>query len=273
MSTSPSEIAALKTKLKATWMAGDFGLIAKGYETGAADFVHRLKLVPGTKVLDVACGTGNLTIPAAQTGASVTGVDIATNLLAQAQDRAQTSNVTVTFEEGDAEQLPYSDSSFDTVMTMYGAMFAPRPDLVASEMLRVCRPGGTIAMANWTPTGFVGQMFKIISSHVPPPNMPSPIKWGEEETVRERFGNRAEVKFTKHVISLTFPFEPKEVVEFWRDYYGPTQKAFGALQGNTEKQVSLRKALEQLWTEHNQHMDGTTRVESEYLEVHATPFT
>lgn len=270
MTSSASDLDALKTKLKATWMSGDFGLIAKSYETGAADFVHRLQVPPGTHVLDVACGTGNLSIPAAKSGAIVTGVDIATNLIKQALVRAKTENISATFEVGDAEQLPYGDSSFDTVMTMFGAIFAPRPDLVAAELLRVCRSGGTIAMANWTPTGFVGQMFDIVSGHVPPPNMPSPIKWGDEETVRKRLIDHADLQFTKRLISFTYSFTPKEVVEYLRVYFGPTNKAFDALEANTDKQVALRRDLIQLWTDHNQRSDGTTFVESEYLEVYAT---
>ena len=156
MSQPPPDIDALKSRLKATWMAGDFGFIARSYESGAAEFVRRLGLVPGNRVLDVACGTGNLTVPAARTGADVTGVDIATNLLEQARTRAATEGVAARFDEGDAEQLPYPDASFDTVISMFGVMFAPRPDLATVELLRVCRPGGTIALANWTPGGFVG---------------------------------------------------------------------------------------------------------------------
>lgn len=268
MSSSPSEVDALKRKLKAIWMAGDFGLIAKSYENGAADFVHRLQLTPGNTVLDVACGTGNLSIPAAKSGAKVTGVDIATNLIEQACTRAEAENVTATFDVGDAEQLPYGDSSFDTVMTMYGAMFAPRPELVAAELLRVCRSSGTIAMANWTSTGFVGQMFKIISSYVPPPNMPSPIQWGDEETVRERLGPQDDLRCNKQMISLTFPFPPQEVVEFWRVYYGPTHKAFAALETDADKHAALRRDLVDLWADNNQRSDDTTFIESEYLEVH-----
>ena len=270
MSSSPSDLDALKTKLKATWIAGDFGLIAKSYETGAADFVHRLQLTPGSHVLDVACGTGNLSIPAAKAGAQVTGMDIATNLIKQARVRAQAEHVTATFDVGDAEQLAYEDSSFDTVMTMFGAMFAPRPELAAAEMLRVCRSGGTIAMANWTPTGFVGQTFKIVSEHVPPPNMPSPIEWGEEETVRERLADHANLQFTKRLISLTFSFTPQEVVEYFRLYFGPINKAFDALEADANRQAALRSDLVQLWTDHNQRSDETTLVESEYLEVLAT---
>ena len=146
MSRSATDIDALKDRLKATWMTGDFGRIAKGYEAGAAEFVRRLGFAAGTRILDVACGTGNLALPAARAGASVTGVDIATNLLDQARTRAATEGVLVKFDEGDAERLPYPDASFDAVISMFGVMFAPRPELAAAELLRVCRPGGTIAL-------------------------------------------------------------------------------------------------------------------------------
>ena len=272
MSASPSELATLKAKLKGTWTAGDFGVIAKSYESGASDFVQRLQLQPGTTVLDVACGTGNLSIPAAKTGASVTGIDIAPNLIEQAISRAGHEQVTATFEIGDAEQLPYPDSSFDVVITMYGAMFAPRPELAAAELLRVCRPGGRIAMANWTPSGFAGQMFRIVAQYVPPPTMPSPIKWGEEETVRQRFGNRADLHFTTRRISFTYPFPPTEVVQYFRQYFGPVNKAFEFLENDPHKQKTLSQHLVQLWTDHNLQSDGTTLVESEFLEVLALKF-
>ena len=262
-----SELSALKTKLRATWIAGDFGQIARFYASQAEDFINRLGLKAGMKVLDVACGTGNLAIPAAKTGATVTGVDIAPNLVEQARENAKAAGVNAKFDEGDAEALPYEDASFDVVVTMFGAMFAPRPELVASELKRVTRPGGVIAMANWTPSGFIGQMFKTTSSHVPPPpGMPSPVLWGVEETVRERLGegiSKLDTKLQK--ITWVFPFSPAEVVEHFRLYYGPTQKAFGTLEG--EKQAALRKSLEELWATHNQATDGTTRLEAEYLEV------
>ena len=270
MSLTTSEMEALKSKLKATWMAGDFGLIAKYSESGAADFVRRLGLTPGMRVLDVACGTGNLSIPAAKSGATVTGLDIAPNLLDQARSRTQSEGLTAQFDEGDAEKLPYADSSFDAVISMFGAMFAPRPELVAAELLRVCRSGGTIAMANWTATGFVGQMFNIVSEHVPPPNIPSPIEWGDEETVRERLGSGADLCFTRRLISLHYPLDPRELVEFFRVYFGPTNRAFEALADSPEKQAHLRIDLEKLWSDYNKHSDGTTCVESEYLEVIAT---
>lgn len=252
------------------WMAGDFGQIAKQLETVAQEFIDRLQLKPGDRVLDVACGSGNLSIPAARAGAIVTGVDIAPNLLEQGRARAAAEGLKIRFDEGDAESLAYDDAAFDVVMSMFGAMFAPRPELVASELARVCRPGGRIAMANWTPEGHIGQMFKTTGKHVPPPtNMPSPIKWGDEETVRERLGEGiADLKLTKRMARLELPFTPAEVVEHFRTYYGPTQRAFDALDGNG--QAALRSDLERLWSENNQATDDTTLVEGEYLEVLAT---
>ncbi len=262
-----NEMEALKAKLKATWMAGDFDKIAQAYAPGAAEFIARLELKPGTRVLDVACGSGNLSFPAARAGCIVTGVDIATNLIETARARAQAEGLEITFDEGDAEALPYADASFDVVVTMFGAMFAPRPELVAAELKRVCRVGGRIAMANWTPGGFIGQMFKIAASHVPPPpNMPSPVRWGDEETVRERLRDGiADLRLTRRVMPFNFAISPPEVVEFYRAWYGPTQRAFAALDDNG--QAALRRDLERLWAEHNRATDGSTRVEAEYLEV------
>lgn len=270
MSTTQPEMESLKTRLKSTWMAGDFGQVAKVIEDSGTEFIDRLNLKPGDRVLDVACGTGNLAIPAAQAGADVIGVDIAPNLLEQARARAAAEGLKIQLDEGDAENLPYPDNSFDVVATMYGAMFAPRPELVSKELVRVCKPGGRIAMANWTPSGFIGQMFKTTGKHVPPPpNMPSPIKWGDEATVRERLSDGlADLKFTPRMCTFAYPFAPAEVVESFRLYYGPTQKAFASLDQNA--QAALRKDLEQLWADFNQATDGTTRVDSEYLEVIAT---
>ncbi len=270
MSTISPEMESLKTRLKAMWMTGDFGEVAKHIETGAEEFIVRLALKPGASLLDVACGSGNLAIPAARRGAIVTGVDIAMNLLEQARARAEFESLTIQFDEGDAEDLPYGDAAFDVIVSMFGAMFAPRPELVAAELVRVSQPGGRIAMANWTPDGFIGQMFKISSKHVPPPaNMPSPLKWGDEETVRERLRDGiADLQLTRRMCPFEYPFSPAEVVESFRMYYGPTQRAFDAL--DTDGQAALRSDLERLWTEHNQATENTTYVEGEYLEVTAT---
>lgn len=270
MSANSPEIDSLKTKLKAMWMAGDFGEVAKSIETCAEEFIARLEIAPGSRVLDVACGSGNLAMPAARLGANVTGVDIAANLLEQARARAATEELTIQFDEGDAEQLPYADAAFDMVVTMFGAMFAPRPELVASELVRVCRSGGRIAMANWTPEGFIGQMFKVGGKHVPPPaGMQPPVKWGDEEVVRERLREGiADLQMTRRMCRFKYPFSPAEVVEFFRLYYGPTQRTFEAL--DASGQATLRSELERLWSEHNQVTDGTTLVDGEYLEVIAT---
>ena len=264
------ELEMLKTKLRATWIAGDFSQIAKAYTKGAEQFVERLHLKPGMTFLDVACGSGNLAIPAARAGATVTGMDIAPAMVEQARENAEREGLQAQFDEGDAEALQYMDESFDVVATMFGAMFAPRPEVTALELLRVCKRGGKLAMANWTPTGFVGQMFKATAAHVPPPpGMPSPVLWGVEEQVRQRLGaGISSLQTNLRYVSFKFPFPPAEVVEHFRNYYGPTQKAFGALDENS--QAALRRDLEKLWADHNRMTDGTTDVESEYLEVIAT---
>jgi SAM-dependent methyltransferase len=254
------EMENLKTKLKATWTAGDFGQIADAYQAEAAEFIDRLDLQPGEKVLDVACGTGNTALPAARQGAIVTGVDIAANLLEQARAKAAAEGLICQFDEGDAEALVYRDGIFDTVISMFGAMFAPRPERVAAELIRVARSGGRIVMANWTAAGFVGQMFKRTALHVTPPNMPSPILWGDEATVRDRLKDGiSELSLERRLMTFRF--------EHFRKFYGPTQKAFASLEGDEEKQTSLRGDLENLWQEQNLATDGTTRIQSEYLEV------
>lgn len=263
------EMATLKDRLRSTWIAGDFGVIARSIEAGAEEFVERLDLKAGMSVLDVACGTGNLALPAAKAGATVTGIDIAPNLIEQAIERAKAEGVTAKFEVGDAEALPCGTESFDVVMTMFGAMFAPRPDVTAAELIRVCKHGGLIAMANWTPEAFTGQMFKLGTKHVPPPpGMPSPVLWGTEDAVRERLADGiSDLQLTRQKIMFHYPMDPAGVVEQFRLYFGPTLKAFGAL--DEAGQNALRSDLEALWTEHNQAADGTTAVESEYLEVRA----
>lgn len=261
------EIETLKARLKATWMAGDYGHFAKYLEPGALEFLERLRVEPGTRLLDVACGAGQISIPAARAGARVTGVDIATNSIEQARARARDEGLDARFDEGDAEMLPYKDASFDLVASLIGAMFAPRPERVASELVRVCRPGGQIVMGNWTAEGFVGQMFKVIGKHVPPPAlMPSPLLWGDEATVRERLREGvAELTLTKRLYPFRYPFPPSEVVEHFGTYYGPMNRAFSAL--DEAGGDALRRDLERLWTEHNSETDGTTRYDSEYLEA------
>ena len=260
-------IDPLTERSRATWTSGDFGRIAAGYVRGAGEFIARLELGAGERVLDVACGTGNLAIPAARTGATVTGVDIAPNLVAQAKARAAAESLGISFDVGNAEELPYESGSFDTSVTMFGAMFAARPERAAAELLRVTRSDGRIAMANWTPTGFIGEMLKATVAHAPAPaGVASPLLWGTEDAVRERLGAGCQsFTFSRRMITFEYPFPPEQVVTEFRLWYGPTLRAFASL--DNQGRESLRRDLERLWTEHNRADDGTTRVESEYLEV------
>jgi SAM-dependent methyltransferase len=269
MSTVQPDLAQLKSGMKAVWMAGDFGQIANHTSGEAAEFVTRLDLKRGARFLDVACGTGNSAIPAAKAGAQVTGVDIATNLLEQAKKRAGAEHLEIRFEEGDAEDLHYPDGAFDVVVSMFGAMFAPRPERVAAELLRVCKPGGTIAMANWTPQSFIAKTTQVTAKMVPPPpGVPPPVLWGDEATVRKRLGHGcAELSCIKRKPQLAYPFSPKEMVDFFRRYFGPMQTAFSRL--DAAGQTTLAAQLESLWVENNTATDGTTAVEGEYLEVRA----
>ena len=264
------DLEAFRARAKATWMAGDYPRVARLTERAANEFTGRLQLKPGMKVLDVACGSGNLAIPAAKAGAIVTGVDIAPNLLDEARGRAAGETLDIRFQEGDAEDLPFEGGAFDVVVSMFGAMFAPRPEVVAGELTRVCRHGGRIALASWTPSGFIGELFRVTGRHVPPPaGVPSPLLWGDEAAVRARLGDRvADIRMERILASLEFPFSVPETIEFYRIYYGPTLRAFAAL--SEAGQAALRSDLEELYVRHNKKGDGTTSIAAECLGVIAT---
>jgi SAM-dependent methyltransferase len=268
--TTTTDIDALKSRLKATWMDGNYDQFSRMMESSAVQFLDRLGVAPGARLLDVACGSGQLALIAARRGAKVTGVDIAANSIAVARNRAAAEKLDAQFDEGDAEALPYPDESFDVVATIFGAMFAPRPEVVAAELLRVCRSGGTIAMANWTKEGFIGQMFKTFARFIAPPGMPAPVLWGDESVVRERFGaGVAQLRLTRVHYRFDYPFAPADVVEFFRQNYGPTTRAFAAL--NEADGAALRGELVNLWTANNKATEpGHTMVDAEYLEVVAT---
>src|SRR5215471_10046403 len=264
--TTALEILGVKTRLKETWMAGDYDRFSRYMEQDARVFYEQLDIPAGCQLLDVACGSGQLALLAARDGINVTGVDIAPNLVQRAQARADAEGLAARFMEGDAEALPFEDASFDVVTSLIGAMFAPRPELVAHELLRVCSPGGIIAMGNWTPEGFVGQMFKTFSKFIAPSGMPSPVLWGDETVVRQRLGHgTSDLSMRRRLYTFTYPFPPEEVVEFFRQYYGPTNVAFASLDENSAKK--LREELEALWRQHNRGADEFTVVQAEYLEV------
>src|SRR6185437_7076587 len=254
-SAAIGEMDSVKARLKSIWTAGDYDRFLRYMEGGAREFHDRLNIAPGCRLLDVAYGSGQLALMAAKDGSEVTGVDIASNLVERARARAQAEGLRARFEEADAEALPFDDASFDVVTSLIGAMFAPRPQQVAQELLRVCGPGGTIAMGNWTPQEFIA-----------PSGMPAPVLWGDEATVRERLGHGlSELNLTRRQYLFTYPFPPSEVVEFFRLYYGPTNRAFASV--DADAQAQLRRELESLWTTHNRAGADCTTVFAEYLEV------
>ncbi len=264
------DIQTVKARQKSTWESGDFGQVAKFITPVAEQFMERIELRPGMKVLDAACGTGNLAIIAARRGCITSGLDIAANLIAQARERAEKESLAIEYTEGDAEAMPYRDASFDVVVSMYGVMFAPRPERVVHELQRVVKPGGLIALANWTPGGFIGKMFAVFSRHLPPPaGLPSPLLWGDESVVRSRFnGSIKELRLTRQTARMRFPFDPAGTVDFFRRYYGPTLRAFDSL--NAPGQAALMRDLVTLQAHHNVSTRwNETDTPAEYLEVHA----
>jgi SAM-dependent methyltransferase len=259
----------LTARARAIWSGADFLPIARSFAAGAAEFVARLELRPGESVLDVACGTGNLAIPAARAGARVSGVDIAPNLIAEAQLEARTTGLSIAFEVGDAEALPYRDGQFDTTVTMFGAMFAYRPAKAAAELVRVTRPGGRIAMANWTPGSVIGDLLRAHVAVVPPPaEVPSPLLWGDESTARTRFGDTLrDFTATRRTLDLRFSLPPAAVTELFASCYGPTVATLAA--AGPEGRQQLRDALTHLFTEHNRATGTGTVISGEYLDVRA----
>jgi SAM-dependent methyltransferase len=269
--TTIPDLEAIKARQKATWESGDFGQIARSIENVAEEFMARQPLRRGLRVLDVACGTGNLAVIAARQGCAVSGIDIAANLLDQARARAAEGGWSISFQEADAEALPFAEGQFDLTVSMFGVMFTPQPQVAVAELQRVTKPGGQIALANWTPEGFIGKMFNVFKAHLPPPpaGVPSPMGWGDEATVRSRLRHGfAGVHLTRRIALMRYPFPPAETVEFFRRYYGPTRKAFAGL--DARDQAALRRDLVELQTANNlSRTAGTTEVAAEYLEITA----
>lgn len=250
-----------------TWSAGDYDAIATGMRRGANAFVERLGLRRGLDVLDAACGTGNLTLPAARSGARVTGFDLVPALLDVAARRAIMDQLWINFDQGSVEELPYADRKFDVVMSMFGVMFAARPERVVAELARVTRPGGRVALANWTPDGFVGKLLRTHAAYVPPPaGVPSPLEWGSATAVRRLFAD-ADWDLSMELRTLTFnyPHMPEGTADLFRVAYGPTVRAMAML--DTERRESFAAELLALWQSHQRPGAIVTEVDSEYLEV------
>jgi len=260
------DAAGFKEGQKQMWTAGDFADIARTIEEVAELIVERAGAGPGTEMLDVATGSGNVAIPAAQRGARVTGLDLTPKLLDAARRRAAEAGVEVQWIEGDAEQLPFEDRSFDVVTSCFGVIFAPRHEHAAGELTRVARPGATIVFTAWTPEGLNGEMFKLIGSYMPPPppEIKSGLLWGTEDHVRSLFADSgAELTFERHTVDFLHD-SPESWVEYNERVLGPTIMAKGMLepQGRWEE---LRGRLVELYRERNEATDGSLRVGAEYL--------
>jgi SAM-dependent methyltransferase len=265
---------------KALWEKGDFTQVAAAMRASGEALVARLGITSGTRVLDLGCGDGTTALPAARLGADVLGVDIAANLVAAGNQRAQAEGLdNCRFQEGDASHLDdLADDSFDLVVSIFGAMFAPRPFDVAKEMVRVTRPGGQIVMGNWIPGDptLVAQILKISGSYSPPPpeGFISPMTWGVEENVIERFAQAGipsdRITFSRETYTFEYPSAPTELLATFRGYYGPTMNAFAAADadGRTE---DLQQELAALFTSQNTSQDpDTTSIPATYLQVSVT---
>ncbi|MEJ7742755.1 MAG: methyltransferase domain-containing protein [Nocardioidaceae bacterium] len=262
---------------KALWEKGDFSRVADSMRRSGEALVARLGVTPGMKVLDLGCGDGTTALPEARLGADVLGVDIASNLVAAGNRRAEAEGLTnCRFQEGDASHLDdLADDTFDLVVSIFGAMFAPRPFDVAKEMVRVTRPGGRIVMGNWIPNDptLVAQILKISSSYSPPPpeGFISPMTWGVEDNVTERFGEAGvgadKISFSRETYTFEYPAPPAELLAVFREYYGPTMNAFAAAEANGRTE-ELQKDLADLFTSQNTSPNAdATSIPATFLQV------
>ena len=264
-----ADLAAVKQRQQVTWSSGDFAAVATHVTIVGELLCEAADLRPGWRVLDVATGSGNTALAAARRFCEVTGIDYVPALLERGRERAAAERLTITFREGDAEAIPFEDGAFDAVLSTFGAMFAPDQEKVASELLRVTRPGGKIGMANWTPDGYVGQLFRATGRHVPPPTgLNPPVLWGTEERLRELLGDQiASLATTRRAFVFRYP-SASHYREFMQRVYGPTVKAFEAL--DPAGQDALAHDIEALVQECNRSGDDTVVVPADYLEVVAT---
>lgn len=264
--TKTLDFEAIKAKQRATWASGDFAVIGTTLQLVGETLCEAANVASGSHVLDVACGNGNASLAAARRYASVVGVDYVPELLVRARERAHAERLSIAFIEGDAEQLPFGAASFDTVLSTFGVMFAPNQTRVAEELLRVCKPGGTIALANWTPEGFLGDWFRTTAQYAPPPSgLPSPFAWGREGDVSALFGSRARVISAKKK-DFVFRYEsPAHFVRIFRTFYGPTYKVFEALDETGKER--FHDSLVELISRQDRRAGNATAVPAEYLEI------
>lgn len=260
------DFAAIKGRQQAAWSAGDYAVVGTTLQIVGESLCEALDLRAGQRVLDVAAGNGNATLAAARRWCDVVSTDYVRALLDRGRARASAEGLAVEFEEADAENLSYADGSFDAVLSTFGVMFTPNQEKAASELARVCKRGGKIGLANWTPGSFIGEVFKLIGRYVPPPaGVKSPALWGTEERLRELFGNRI-ASLAASRKNFVFRYRtPRHWLDTFRTYYGPMHKTFGALDAG--KQEALAGDLIELAQQFNAATDGTMVASSEYLEV------
>lgn len=262
------DFAAVKAKQQATWASGDYARIGTTLQIVGEELCEAIDLRPGATVLDVAAGNGNATLAAARRFADVTSTDYVPSLLDASKKRAEAECLPVTYQVADAEALPFGDNCFDVVMSSFGVMFTPDQDKAASELARVCKKGGTIAMANWTAEGFVGQIFKTIGGHIAPaPGLRPPSRWADPEALATMFaGQVSDIRIEKKDYIFRYR-SPAHFMDFFRTYYGPIHKAFIAL---GDKGAALEADLDALQRRFNRATDGSFIVPSQYAEVVVT---
>jgi SAM-dependent methyltransferase len=269
MNTPTTDLDALKTRQQAAWASGDYAVVGTTLQIVGEQLAEACNLHWDEQVLDVAAGNGNATLAAARRGCQVTSTDYVAGLLDRGAERARAERLDVHFQVADAEALPFADARFDAVVSTFGVMFTPDHARAASELARVCRPGGRIGLANWTPAGFIGQLFKTLGRHLPPPaGVQSPSLWGVESHLQSLFGGRAA---GIAVTSRHFNFRYRSAahfIEVFRTWYGPVHKAFAALPA--EGATALERDLTDLLNGLNQGGNGALLIPSEYLEIVVT---
>jgi ubiquinone/menaquinone biosynthesis C-methylase UbiE len=262
----PATLDAIKERQRATWGSGDYGKIGITLQIVGESLCEAVDLRPGSKVLDVAAGNGNVSLAAARRWCDVTSTDYVPALLEAGRRRAEADGLSIRFQQADVESLPFPDESFDVVLSSFGVMFTPNHARAAGELLRVCRAGGKTGLANWTPRGFVGRMFGVMGRHVPPPaGLTSPSRWGQEDYLQQLFGASAS---DLHTIYRDFVFRypsPQHWVDVFRSWYGPVHKAFATLDADGQRR--LEQDLLALVAEFNTSGDATMVVPGEYVEA------
>lgn len=262
----PTDLKAVKTRQQGAWSSGDYAIVGTTLQIVGEELCETLDLRAGQKVLDVAAGNGNVSLAAARRWCDVTSTDYVPALLERGRERAAAERLNVAFREADAEALPFTDESFDAVVSTFGVMFTPDQNKAAIELMRVCKRGGKIGLANWTPDGFIGQLFKTIGKHVPPPaGVKSPALWGTREQIHALFEKDASsIKAAQRHFVLRYR-SPDHMLEIFRTYYGPVLKAFAAL--DAKGQAALESDVRALFDRFNRSGDSTLVAPSEYLEV------